>query len=347
VNDRVDRLRRTLEEPLLVSAPANVCYLTGFSSSNAAVLVDPDRVRIFSDFRYSSAGKALEREDVEFVEVSRNLYAGLAELLEGRIAFEDTAVTYAEYQALAAAGLELVPRRDLVESLRAVKDEGELEAIRAAAAITSSALEQFAQEPFTGRTERELAWRLEELFHEHGAKAPAFEIIVGSGPNAALPHSRATEREIGPAETIVVDAAALVDGYCSDCTRTFATGPLPERLQEIYGLCHEAQEAGLKAARAGTAGVDADSVARTVIDEAGFGEEFGHGLGHGVGIEVHEAPRLSQTSDDTLAPGNVVTVEPGIYLPGEGGVRIEDLVIVTDDGPEILTSFTKDLVTVD
>jgi Xaa-Pro aminopeptidase len=347
VNGRVDRLRGSLEEPLLVSAPANVRYLTGFSSSNAAVLVEPDRVRIFSDFRYASAGKALEGEGVEFVEANRNLYASLAELLEGRIGFEANAVTYAEYETLAPGGLELVPRRGLVEVLRAVKEPGELEAIRAAAAVTSEALERFVQERFTGRTERELAWRLEELYHELGAKGPAFETIVAGGPNAALPHSRPTDRVIQPGETVVVDTGALVDGYCSDCTRTLATGSLPDQLQEAYATCLEGQQAGLEAIRAGTTGVDADAAARTVIEGAGFGERFGHGLGHGVGIEVHEAPRLSKTSEDTLGAGNVVTVEPGIYLEGEGGVRIEDLVIVTADGPEILTSFTKELVTVD
>jgi len=347
VNERVDRLREGLEEPLLVSTPANIRYLTGFSSSNAAMLVEPERIRVFSDFRYSSAGKALERDGVEFVETNRNLYAGLAELLEGRIGFEATTVTYAEYETLAAGGLELAPRRGLVEALRAVKDEGELDAIRAAAAVTNEALERFAQERFTGRSERELAWKLDELFHELGAKGPAFETIVAGGPNGALPHSRPTEREIQPGETVVVDAGALVDGYCADCTRTFATGPLPDRLKDAYAVCLEGQQAGLQGVRAGTSGIDADASARTVIDRAGFGEQFGHGLGHGVGIEVHEAPRLSRESSDTLAAGNVVTVEPGIYLPGEGGIRIEDLVVVTQDGPEILTSFTKDLVTVD
>ncbi|HEY6836332.1 MAG TPA: Xaa-Pro peptidase family protein [Gaiellaceae bacterium] len=347
MNGRVGSLRGSLEEPLLVSAPANVRYLTGFSSSNAAVLVEPDRVRIFSDFRYASAGKALEGEGVEFVEANRNLYAGLAELLEGRIGFEANAVTYAEYEALAAGGLELVARRGLVEALRAVKEPGELEKVRAAAAVTSEALERFAQERFTGRSERELAWRLEELYHELGAKGPAFETIVAGGPNAALPHSRPTERAIEPGETVVVDTGALLDGYCSDCTRTFATGKLPDRLQGAYDACLQAELTGLDAVSAGTTGVDADAAARAIIEQAGFGERFGHGLGHGVGIEVHEAPRLSKTSEDTLAAGNVVTVEPGIYLESEGGIRIEDLVIVTDDGPEILTSFTKELVTVD
>jgi Xaa-Pro aminopeptidase len=345
MNDRVDRLRESLEEPLLVSAAANVRYLTGFSSSNAALLVEFERLRLFSDFRYASAARELE--DVEFFQVNRNLYASLAEHVEGRIGFEATVVTYAEYETLAGGGLELVPRRDLVEAFRAVKDDSELEAIRAAAAVTSEALERFAQERFTGRTERDLAWRLDGLFHELGAKGPAFETIVAGGPNAALPHSRPTEREIQPGETVVIDAGAQVDGYCADCTRTFATGPLPDRLGEAYGVCLEGQEAGLESVRAGTTGIDADAAARAVIDGAGFGEQFGHGLGHGVGIEVHEAPRLSRESRDTLAAGNVVTVEPGIYLPGEGGIRIEDLVIVTDDGPEILTSFTKELVTVD
>jgi Xaa-Pro aminopeptidase len=344
VNDRVDRLRESLEEPLLVSAAANVRYLTGFSSSNAALLVEPERLSLFSDFRYASAARALE--SVEFFQANRNLYASLAEELDGRIGFEATAVTYAEYETLAGGGLELVPRRDLVEALRVVKDESELEAIRAAAALTSEAYDRFSQEHFTGRTERELAWRLDELFHELGAKGPAFETIVAGGPNAALPHGRPTEREIQPGETVVVDAGALVDGYCADCTRTFATGPLPERLEDAYAVCLEGQQAGLEGARAGTSGIDADAAARAVIDEAGFGELFGHGLGHGVGIEVHEAPRLSRESRDTLATGNVVTVEPGIYFPDEGGIRIEDLVVVTEDGPEILTSFTKELVTV-
>jgi Xaa-Pro aminopeptidase len=347
VNERVDRLRETLEEPLLVSTAANIRYLTGFSSSNAAMLVEPERIRVFSDFRYASAGKALERDGVEFVEVSRNLSAGLAELLEGRIAFEATTVTYAEYETLAGGGLELVPRRGLVEALRAVKDEGELEAIRAAAAVTSEAFERFSHERFTGRTERELAWRLDELFHELGAKGPAFETIVAGGPNSALPHGRPTERAIQPGETVVIDAGALIDGYCADCTRTFATGPLPDRLKEAYAVCLQGQQAGLEGVRAGTSGIDADATARTVIDDAGFGETFGHGLGHGVGLEIHEAPRMSRESSDILAAGNVVTVEPGLYFPGEGGIRIEDLVIVTEDGPEILTSFTKDLVTVD
>ena len=340
---RLDRLRETLEEPLLVSNSSNIRYLVGFSSSNAALLVEPGGARLFSDFRYAEAGRAVK--ETEFVEAKRNLFAFLAEELSGRIGFEPNAITYAQYETLTAE-LELVPTRGLVEALRVVKDDSELDAIREAGRITSEAYERFAGERFTGRTERELSWRLDDLFRELGATGPAFETIVAGGANGARPHSRPTEAVIEAGTTVVIDAGAQVDGYCADCTRTFATGPLPDRLKDAYAVCLQGQEAGLKATRAGTTGIDADAAARAVIEDAGFGEEFGHGLGHGVGIDVHEAPRLSRESDDTLAAGNVVTVEPGIYLGGLGGIRIEDLVVVTDGEPEILTGFTKELVTV-
>jgi len=341
---RVDRLRESLEEPLLVNNGVNVRYLVGFASSNAALLVEPDRVRLFSDFRYAEAGRAVE--GVEFVETKRSLVVALAELLEGRIGFEADVVSYTGWETLSGGGLDLVPRRGLVEALRAVKDDQELDAIRRAGKITSEAYERFAEESFLGRSERDLAWRLDELFHELGADAPAFETIVASGPNSAKPHARPSDRTVGAGETVVVDAGAMVDGYCADCTRTFATGSLPDELQSAYTTCLEGQLVGLEAVRAGVAGVEADAAARENIDAAGLGDKFGHGLGHGVGLEVHEAPRLSRESTDTLAAGNVVTVEPGVYLEGLGGIRIEDLVIVTDGEPEILTSPTKNLVTV-
>jgi Xaa-Pro aminopeptidase len=342
---RVERLQASLDEPLLVSNLVNVRYLVGFDSSNAALFVEPERVRLFSDFRYAELGRSVE--GVEFVETKRSLYAALAELLDGRLGFEADDLTYGRWETLSAAELELVPRHGLVEALRAVKDEAELQAIRSASALTSEAYARLAEEAFVGRTERDLAWRLDELFHELGAEAPAFETIVAAGPNSARPHARPGERKIGPGETVVVDSGAKLDGYCSDCTRTFATGALPERLQEAYAVCLEAQLVGLEAVRADATGVEADATARRVIEDAGFGEAFGHGLGHGVGLDVHEAPRLARESSDTLVPGNVVTVEPGIYLEGLGGIRIEDLVLVGENGPEVTTGFTKELQSVD
>jgi Xaa-Pro aminopeptidase len=344
VNDRVEALRRSFEEPLLVTNRTNVRYLTGFDSSNAALLVDDEELTLFSDFRYAAAGRAVE--GVRFVETKRALPSALAEQLSGRIGFEADAVVYAAYETLAAGGLELVPRRGLVEVLRAVKDEAEIDVIRRASEITTKALEQLAAEPFVGRSERELAWRLETLLREHGGEGLAFDVGLGAGPNGALPHAHPSDRVVVEGDLVVVDAGAIVDGYCSDCTRTFAAGTPPTELAEAYAVCLEAQLAALDAARPGVTGVEADRAARDVIEAAGYGHAFGHGLGHGVGLLIHEAPRLSTESSDTLVAGNVFSVEPGIYLEGAGGIRIEDLVVLAEDGPEILTGFTKELVQV-
>jgi Xaa-Pro aminopeptidase len=253
---------------------------------------------------------------------------------------------YSGWQTLQGAGLDLVPRKGVVERLRAVKDDTELAAIREAARITDEVYAAFAEEKFVGRTERDLAWRMEQLFHEHGAHALAFETLVGSGPTGAMPHGRPTDRVVEPNTTVVVDAGAVIDGYNSDCTRTFATGELPDELANAYDVCLRGQLAGLEAMRAGVSGADADATARRVIADAGLGEKFGHGLGHGVGLNVHEAPTARPESTDVLEPRNVITCEPGIYLEGRGGVRIEDLVVITDGEPEILSAYTKELVTV-
>ncbi len=344
MNDRVDRLRESLEEPLLVTAGANVRYLSGFVSSNAALLVEPERVRLFTDFRYAELARTIEGVEVE--ELKRDLYANLAKMVSGRIGFEASHVTYAAWESLSAGEAELVPRRGLVEALRKVKDDSELRAVRAAAAITSRMYERLAEEPFVGRSERDIAWRIGQLFHELGAEGLAFPPVVAAGENAARPHADPGDRPIGPGETVVVDAGCMMDGYCSDCTRTFATGPLPEQLARAYDVCLAAQQEALAAVRADAVGQDVDGVARRRIDGEGFGEAFGHGLGHGVGLLVHEDPRLAPESEHVLAAGNVVTVEPGIYLSGLGGIRIEDLVVVGEDGPEVLTAFPKELVTV-
>jgi Xaa-Pro aminopeptidase len=344
MNPRIDRLREVLEEPLLVTNPTNILYLLGFKSSNAAVLVDQDRARLFSDFRYSEAARAVE--GVEFEETKRALLADLAGRLSGRIGFEADFVSYNGYETLRGGSIEPVPRRGLVEGLRAVKDADELAAIKSACAITDRMFERLVEEPFVGRAERDLAWTIEQLFHDEGADAVAFETIVASGPNSARPHGRATARPIGRGETVIVDTGCIVGGYASDYTRTFTTGFVEAPIKEVYALVLAAQQAGFDALRAGVRGLDADAAARRVVDETAFAGTFGHGLGHGLGLEVHEAPRLSMESTDTLAAGNVVTVEPGIYLEGRAGVRIEDDVVVTDIGIQNFTGFRKDLITV-
>ncbi len=343
--NRIDRLRPLLEDPLLVTTPVNVRYLTGFESSNAALLIDDARALLFTDFRYAEAARKVE--GVEFVEVERALIRGVAGHLDGRVAFEPSHLTYTAWEVLKGTGAELVPRPGLVERLRAVKLEEELELIDRATRITNEAYERLARERFVGRTERELAWTFDSFLHELGAEGPSFPTTVASGPNGATPHAHTGDRVIERGETVVVDAGAVVGGYASDCTRTFATDDLPDELQRAYDVTLEAQLAALDAVRVGVSGRDADAVARTAITDAGFGDRFGHGLGHGVGLLVHEAPTLRPESGDTLEANNVVTVEPGIYLPGLGGIRIEDLVVVREDGPLVLTSFPKQLTTVE
>jgi len=228
-----------------------------------------------------------------------------------------------------------------------VKEDGELEAIRKAAEISDEAYERLSRERFIGRTEQELAWLMEQLLHECGGERLSFDVAVGSGPNGALPHADPTDRKIDAGELVIVDCGTTVQGYASDCTRTFATGSLPAEVKEAYAVCREAQEAALEGVRAGAVGADVDAIARRRIDASQFKGLFGHGLGHGVGLRIHEAPTLRPESKDVLEPGNVVTVEPGIYIPGKGGIRIEDLVVVTDGDPEVLTHFSKDLISVE
>jgi Xaa-Pro aminopeptidase len=350
LTERIERLRGLLDAleaaSIVITSPVNVRYLTGLDSSNAALLVERERMLVATDGRYVEAARAVA--DAEVVQADRDLLgwlgSRLGELATAPVAFEADHVTVAGHDSLAQDGTELVPTTSVVSGLRAVKDNGELEAIRRAARVTDAAYERFAREPFVGRTEAEAAWWMERALREEGAESLAFPVIVASGPNAALPHHHPGKRKIGAGETVIVDAGAQVHGYCADCTRTFATGPLPDNLRRAYALCRSAQESSLTAVRAGATGPELDAIARTEIEASGLAPVL-HGLGHGVGLEVHERPVLRPTSNDTLVARNVVTVEPGVYLAGEGGVRIEDLVVVGDRGPEVLSSFTKDLLT--
>jgi Xaa-Pro aminopeptidase len=241
-----------------------------------------------------------------------------------------------------------VPHAGGVERLRAVKDVGEIARIRAASELADEALRTVLEDGLVGRTEREVALELELRMRRLGAHAPSFSSIVAAGPHGALPHAVPRAHEIPRDVLVTIDWGALHEGYCSDCTRTYATGEgISAQAREVYEIVLAAQERGLDAVRAGPNGREVDAVAREVIEQAGHGEEFGHGLGHGVGMEIHEAPRLSRTApDDPLLAGNVVTVEPGVYLPGVLGVRIEDLVVVGEDSHEVLTSLPKALTVV-
>ena len=343
---RLERLAATLDVPLLVTSGVNVRYLTGMASSNAAVLVDPaGDATLYTDFRY--AKKAATVEGVEFVQTARAVIGDLATLLAGRtIGVESHVLTVAALETLRAGGVDAQPTSGLVERLRAIKEPEELEAMRAAAAISDRAFGALAEERFTGRSEVELAWRMRELFHEAGSSEVSFDTMVAAAENGSSPHSDNRDAAIPANTLVIVDAGCRVDGYASDCTRTFATGDLDDELARMYAVCLEAQLAGLAAMGPGVSGREADAAARDVIAASGWGEEFGHGLGHGIGLEVHEAPAARPESTETLEAGNVLSCEPGIYVPGRAGVRIEDMVLITDDGRERLTRVGKELVTV-
>jgi Xaa-Pro aminopeptidase len=345
VSGRLDALAAQLDAPLLITNLTSVYYLTGFDSSNAALLVEPGGgATLYTDFRYAEAARAVPGVDVEMTK--RSLMADVGGRLKGRVQFEADVLPYLEWERLRAGGAELIPTHGLVDGLRAIKDHKEVAKIGKAARIADRGFEALTAETFVGRSEKEIAWRLRELLHAHGADELAFETIVASGPNGARPHVHPTERIVERGTLVTIDWGVRVDGYCSDCTRTVSTGGLPNELRDAYHLCLEAQQRACDNIKAGMTGVEADALARDPITDAGFGGNFGHGLGHGLGLLVHEAPRLSTESTDTLQPGHIVTIEPGIYLEGIGGCRIEDLAVVREDGVELLTSFPKRLIEV-
>ena len=345
---RGDRLEVLLGEReldrLLVTDLTNVRYLTGFTGTNGACVCGPGLRLFLTDFRYTERAAA-EVEGWEPITVSGDWLQSIAERLEGRVGFEDDHLAVRSFGKLKeklADGTEAVPAGGLVERLRRVKDEGELATIAAASELADEVWRWSLERGLAGRSEREVARAAEARIRELGGD-PSCPAIVAAGPNGALPHAEPGEREIGRGELVVFDMGAKLDGYCSDGTRTYATGDPGERGREVYELVLAAQQAALAAIAAGAVGEQVDAVARELIADGGHGERFGHGLGHGVGLEVHESPGVSHRSEDTLAAGEVVTVEPGIYLPGEFGVRIEDLVIVTEQGCRNLSGLPKEL----
>jgi len=351
---RADRVADVLEERsldlLLVTRLVNVRYLTGFTGSNGMAIVGRDVRRFITDFRYVEQA-ASEVEEFDREQGPQDFIGALGDgwpAGELRLGFEDDDVTvrrHARLREVIPERIALEPAGGVVESLRAVKEPGEVERIAAAAALADEVYGVLREQGLVGRTEREVALALEDEMRRRGAQ-PGFDSIVASAERGALPHARPADVPIASGTLVTLDIGARLDGYCSDCTRTWATGELPDEEAEIYELVRRAQEAALDAVRPGPRGREVDAVARDLIEAAGHGRHFGHGLGHGVGLEVHEAPRLARTAEAALAAGNVVTVEPGVYLPGRGGVRIEDLVVVTEGGRDVLSGTAKELVTV-
>jgi Xaa-Pro aminopeptidase len=343
---RLARLRERLPEAgieaLVVSAASNVFYLSGFTGSAGALLVTAERAALFSDFRYRLQSRE-QAPDWEFTEVPRRLLARVGEEAKAagltRLGYDPAHLTCDGKDQLAAGaeGVELVAARGLVEELRAVKSEEEIECIRAAAGLADEALSRIAALLRPGARERDIALGGEFLMRRAGSQVLPFDLIVASGPRSALPHAETTARELQRGDLVVIDIGARVDGYCSDMTRTFAVDEASEQARAIYGLVRRAQRASAAALQAGAVCGGVDRIARSLIEEAGYGELFGHGLGHGVGVEVHEAPRLAKDEQTALAAGNVVTVEPGIYVAGMGGVRLEDLMLVRETDAETLT----------
>jgi Xaa-Pro aminopeptidase len=347
-------LRERAVDLLLVTHPVNLRYLTGFTGSNGLALVasDADGAHSFlTDFRYDTQSAAQVPELFERRIVSTDLMEGAAESLGPgqRLGFEEGVLTvkqHARLGELLPATWELVSCGGLVEGLRENKEPSEIARIQAAAELADQALREVLEAGLVGRTEREVAIDLELRMRRLGAHAPSFPSIVAAGPHGALPHAEPRDAPIPRDALVTIDWGALHEGYCSDCTRTYATGEhLPEGAREIYELVLRAQLTGLAAVRPGPSGREVDHAAREVIEAAGQGEHFGHGLGHGVGLEVHEAPRLSRTAgEQPLRAGNIVTVEPGVYVPGHYGVRIEDLVAVTEEGGRVLNGLDKQLI---
>ena len=355
--DRQDRLIAGLGDAgvdaMLVTNLINVRYLCGYVGSNGVVLVAPDRKALLTDFRYVLVARE-QTEGVEVIEAGRDLFAKVAELVGevapgGRVGFEAEHTSVARHERLRKSftGIELVPTTDIVENIRLHKEPQEIETMARAARIADHAFAACRDGAFRGRSEKQVAWDLEGIMRAHGAEGASFGIIVASGLHGAFPHAVPTDDPI-PGDTLVtVDLGAVVDGYASDCTRTFATGRLPDALAHAYAEVLAAQEKAVAAVRPGITGGELDAVARDHLTAAGLGEHFRHGLGHGVGLQVHERPWAREGIVEGIEAGMTVTIEPGVYLEGIGGVRVEDLVVVTDTGGEVLTGFTKELLQVD
>jgi Xaa-Pro aminopeptidase len=353
---RLERLRQRMAElqveALLVTSDVNRAYLTGFVGSAGYVLVTPRRAVLLVDFRYvEQAGQ--QAPDYEVIEHAVKPATTILELLRAeqvkKLGFEQQHVSYGAYLGYADAlqGVTLVPTDGIVEKLRMIKDEGELRIMQEAAALADRTFSHILTKLKPGVSELDIALEIEIFIRQNGGTSTSFDTIVASGERSALPHGRASERVLREGEFVKLDFGAYYKGYCSDITRTVVLGKPTPKHRDIYEKVLEAQLACLAGLKPGMTGREGDALARDIIVKHGFGDHFGHGTGHGLGMEIHESPRLSRTDETVLEPGMVVTVEPGIYLPGFGGVRIEDDVVITDSGIRVLTQSTKQFIILD
>ena len=351
ITERICRLRGAFEEAgidaLLVGTESNRRYLSGFTGSAGYLIVAPERRLLITDGRYTTQA-AEQSLDYEIVIHSGPILEEVAARVDEtgiqRLGFDPATTSVAKFEELRGRlgeDSELVAAPGLVEKLRLIKDDYELAIMRRAIKMADQVQAMVARELVPGRAERDVAIQIEQEFRRLGAQKTSFDVIVAAGPNSAMPHHLPGDYVMRAGEPVVVDIGAVCDGYCSDITRSYCPGGLTPRFQEIYGIVLEAGEKARGGVGAGRRGRDVDGIARAVITEAGYGEYFDHGVGHGVGMEIHEGPRLAMTATDTLESGMVHSIEPGIYLPDWGGVRIEDLVLVGADGAEVLTSAPK------
>lgn len=335
-------------DALLIDSPENRYYLTGFTGTAGRVLLTGKGAYFITDFRYVEQAKK-QTEGYEIVELSSNFEKGLNELLKKdgvkRLGFESKAISHEQFLKYnEVLEVELQKTTDLIEGLRVIKGPEEIEKIKKAVEITDAAFAHILGIIKPGVTEREIALELEFFQKRMGGEKNAFDFIVASGQRSSLPHGVASDKMIEKGDFVTLDFGVFYQGYCSDLTRTVVVGEPDEKQKEIYGLVLKAQLAVIERVKAGMSCKEVDEIARGIIGEAGYRENFGHGLGHGIGLEIHEAPRVSFTSETILQPGMVVTNEPGIYIPGWGGVRIEDDLLITEEGCEVLNKAPKELI---
>lgn len=352
VNNRLASLRQRMEEKeleaVLISQAENRRYLSSFTGSTGFLVVSSTRAVLATDFRYVEQAKG-QAADFEIVQIKGELFEWLPDLASSqgikKVGVEAGDLSFAIYRRLVEGvpetPLQIVPTEGLVESLRVVKDEEELTYLAKAAALADAAFEYAVSLIRPGMKEKEISWEIEKFLRERDSEGLPFDIIVASGSNSALPHAHPTERLIGPGEPIIIDLGARIEGYCSDLTRTLCLGTTDDMFRQIYDLTLGAQLTAIATIQAGMSGEQADCLSRTVIEQGGQGNAFGHGLGHGVGLAVHEDPRLGTNSSYHLRKGMVFTIEPGIYISGWGGVRIEDTVVMEGKGVKVLTRASK------